>query len=231
MKLTILATLLTVSLVTAAGAAEQVPLPAAPAAAAPPATSPAAAPPAVAAPPPAEKRAEPAAAPSGTPSLLVTKPELLGPLATAAPPRYGYIDFQKISQESTTALKARKGLTATGEKLKKQLTAKGKKLEELKKKLESQAPKMNQLEQEAKTKDFQAKVKEYQEAVQNAEKEMQKLEETAGRKLVDQVTRVVKQYGEQNGYTMILTTRDILYFNGNSPLDDVTAEVIKLMDK
>jgi outer membrane protein len=156
---------------------------------------------------------------------------LVPPAAAFAPVKLGYVDFQKIAQESKVALKAKNSITASGEKLKKQLTAKGKKLEALKKTLESQAKQMNQLEQEAKGKEFQAKVKEYQEALQSAEKEMAKQEESVTRKLIEQVSQVVKAYGEQNRYTLILSTKDLLYSDGNHPLDDVTAEVIRILDK
>ena len=156
---------------------------------------------------------------------------MVPPVATTAPIKLGYVDFQKIAQDSKTALKAKNSITASGEKLKKQLTVKGKKLEALKKTLESQAKQMNQLEQEAKGKEFQAKVKEYQEALQNAEKEMAKQEEAVTRKLLEQVSKVVKEYGEQNGYTLILSSKDLLYFDGNHPLNDVTAEVIRKLDK
>ena len=151
--------------------------------------------------------------------------------ATTAPVKFGYVDFAKIAKDSKSAIKAKNTLTTSGEKLKKQLTAKGKKLESLKKTLESQAPQMNQLEREAKGKEFQAKVKEYQDALQSAEKEMAKQEEAVTRKLIEQVSKIVKEYGEQNGYTLILATKDLLYFDGNHPFNDVTVEVIKKLDK
>ena len=158
-------------------------------------------------------------------------PLIVPPAAATAPIKLGYIDFQKIAQESRVAIKAKNSITTSGEKLKKQLTAKGKKLEAMKKTLESQGKQMNQLEQEAKGKEFQAKAKEYQESLQSAEKEMAKQEEAVTRKLIEQVSKVVKEYGEQNGYTLIMSTKDLLYFDGNHPLNDITAEVIKKLDK
>jgi outer membrane protein len=235
MKLTVITTLLTISLVTAAFSAEEAP----PAVAQPKAdvtattpSAPSPAPtPSVAVPTPPAPTPPPAAdSPAKGPSLMAG-PLLAPPAAASAPIKLGYVDFQKIAQESKVALKAKNSITASGEKLKKQLTAKGKKLEALKKTLESQAKQMNQLEQEAKGKEFQAKVKEYQEALQSAEKEMAKQEESVTRKLIEQVSQVVKAYGEQNRYTLILSTKDLLYFDGNHPLDDVTAEVIKILDK
>lgn len=237
MKLTIFTTLLTVFLSGATVSADetpaappQLPPPAAATTPSPLSTQPAPAEVVTTAAPPATSPS-PAASPARMPSLLETKPQLLGPLAAAAPVKFGYIDFQKIARESTTAGKARKSLAASGEKMKKQLTAKGKKLEALKKSLEGQAKQMNQLEQEAKGKDFQAKVKEYQETVQTAEKELAKQEEATSRKLIEQVSKTVKEYGEKNGYTLILTSRDLLYSDGNHPLNDVTADIIKLLDR
>ena len=229
MKLTVITTLLAISLVTAAFSAEEAPSvaqPKADAAVTTPLTPPA----------PTPTVTVPTPAPTSTASSfkapsLMTGPLIVPPAAATAPIKLGYIDFQKIAQESKIAIKAKNSITASGEKLKKQLTAKGKKLEAMKKTLESQGKQMNQLEQEAKGKEFQAKVKEYQESLQSAEKEMAKQEEAVTRKLIEQVSKVVKEYGEQNGYTLIMSTKDLLYFDGNHPLNDVTAEVIKKLDK
>ena len=181
--------------------------------------------------PPATTSVAPSPSSVKGPSLLPAGALMIPPGPMVGPIKLGYVEFQRIAQESKTALKAKNSITASGEKLKKQLTAKGKKLEALKKSLEAQAKQMNPLEQEAKGKEFQAKVKEYQESLQNAEKEMAKQEESVSRKLIEQVSKVVKEYGEQNGYTLIVSTKDLLYFDGNHPLSDVTAEVIKKLDK
>lgn len=150
--------------------------------------------------------------------------------AAVAKIKIGYLDFAKIAQTSKTALKARDSVTASGEKFKKKLTERGKKLEALKKSLEAKGAQMNDLERETKQKEFQGKIKEYQEAVQNAEKEMAKQEETVTKKLIEQVSSVVKAYGEKNGFAMIVVNREILYYDGNQQLEDVTQEIIAGID-
>jgi outer membrane protein len=181
--------------------------------------------------PPSRALPPAASVPAKAPTLLPQGPLLVSPSAASSGIKIGYLDFTKIAQESGTALKVKKSLTATGDKFKKQLTAKGKKLEALKKTLEGQMKQMSPLEREAKEKEFQTKVKEYQEAVQNAEKEMAKQEETVTRKLIEQVSKTVREYGEKNGYTLIVATKDLLYFDGNHPLTDVTEAVITILDR
>ena len=107
--------------------------------------------------------------------------------------------------------------------------AKGKKLEATKKVLESQAKQMNSLEQEVKGKEFQAKVAEFQESGQKAEKEISKQAEDARRKLLEQISKKIKEYGEKNGYTVIAA--ELIYADGNHQMTDVTDEVIKDLDK
>ncbi len=233
MKLTIFTTLLTVSLVTAAFCAEE-------AALAPQLTPPITAktpptPSALASPVRENKVPAPPAvtatvsAPSRTPSFLESKPLTLGPLAASAPVKLGYVEIQKIFQESKTGQKAIESLKKTRDKFRKLLTAKGKKLEAQKKTLESQAKQMNPLEQEAKGKEFQAKVAEFQESGQKAEKEISKQSEEIKSKLQEQIAKKIKEYGEKNGYTLIAA--ELLYSDGNQKLTDVTDDLIKYLDK
>ncbi len=225
MKLTIITTLLTISLITAAFAAEDAPTratgPVSPVAVK---TEPAVivSPTPVVAPPLAASAAKSLSAPEN-------KPLTLGPLVANAPVKLGYVEVQKIFQESKAGKNAVETLKKNRDKFQKLLQAKGKKLEATKKSLESQAKQMNPLEQEAKGKEFQAKVAEFQEAGQKAEKEIAKQAEETRHKLQEQISKKIKEYGEKNGFTLIAA--EMLYFDGAHQLTDVTDEVIKELNK
>ena len=126
-------------------------------------------------------------------------------------------------------MKAVESLKKSRDKFQKQLTEKGKKLETLKKSLEAKAQQMNPLERESKSKEFQGKVNEFQESGQKAEKEIAKQADDVRRKLQEQVSKLIRGYGEKNGYTLIAV--DLLYSDGNHKLTDITGDIIKELDK
>jgi outer membrane protein len=171
----------------------------------------------------------PVASLSTPPSLLENKPLAVGPLAATAPVKLGYVDIQKIFQESKAGQKAFDILKKSRDKFQKQLTEKGKKLDALKKSLEAKAPQMNQLEKEAKAKEFQAKVAELQESGQKAEKEITKQAEDVRHKLQNKILKMIREYGEKNNFTVIAA--EMLYSDGNHKSTDITDSVIKEIDK
>ena len=234
MKLTILTTLLTISLVTAAFSAEEAP-PASPQPTDPAITTAAPSPssiptPTPEIPPPAVPPAPSPSAvtsPSITPSLFDAKQPTLD--LRAAPIKLGYVDLSKIFQESKPAKKADEALQKSRDKFKKQLMDKRKKLEALEKSLQGKASQMNQLEKETKAKEFQAKVIEFQEAGQKAEKELAKQAEEVNRRVQEKIVKTIKEYGEKQGYALIAA--QLLYSDGNHKLTNVTDDVIKILDK
>jgi Skp family chaperone for outer membrane proteins len=72
-------------------------------------------------------------------------------------------------------------------------------------------------------------VAEFQESGQKAEKEMAKQADDVKRKLQEQISKKIKEYGEKNGFTLIAA--ELLYSDGNHQLTDVTDEVIRELDK
>jgi outer membrane protein len=182
-------------------------------------TPPAAGPTVVAPPPAPEVKPTPTAVPA---------PEEKRPAVPSV--RIGYVDLARFGAESEAGKAAREKVRKKSESLEKQVNARQKQLEKQKAALQLKLSGLPPKEQEAKAKEFEKKVDEYRNFMQNAEKEMKGLEAELSRQLYQDTVRAATIYGEANGYAAIVTKRDLLFVGGGVKEEDVTTEVLKLLN-
>lgn len=146
---------------------------------------------------------------------------------TERPVKIGYVDMEKIVDESDRGKSAKAQLKEKTEKYRSQIAGRQKKLEKMKADLESKLPTLSPQQRETKVKALQKKVTEFQDFVQGAEKEMRKMEGELTESLVRSVEKTAAEYGKANGFVAIIPKRDIFYLGETVEVKDITAEVVK----
>lgn len=144
--------------------------------------------------------------------------------------RIGYLDMAKIGNESVSGKAAQAQFKAKADKYKAQITAKQKQLEKQKADIEAKLPSLLPEQRAAKAKEFEKKVEEYRRFVQKAEKELKPLEEELTRSLLGEIDKVVTDYGKSKGFVAIVAKRELLYQGSDVAVQDVTEDVLKLVN-
>lgn len=98
----------------------------------------------------------------------------------------------------------------------------------LKQKLELQGVVMNEGDKAEMEGDVEAKIKELKDLVEKSNEALRKWETKLTRDICDDIEEIVKTYGRDNGYDLILDSQKILY--GLEGMD-VTNEIIKVINK
>lgn len=183
---------------------------------------------------------EPAAGnPAPKPSLLPAAPQTVitetQKKAEAEPAkpavRMGHVDLMRISSDSEKGKAGQAQLAALRKKLQGQLETRRKQLDKQKAAIEATLKTMTAQQREAKGKAFQKKVEEFQKFGLNAEKELQEQQEELSSKLFKAIEQASTEFGKANGLALVVVKRELLYLGSGVDAQDVTDEVIKLIDK
>jgi len=181
---------------------------------------------------------EPAAAPSAPAAAAetieatpVAEPVPATPSKAEQPIRIGYVDMATIAKDSAPGKAAYAEIKAKTGKYQKQIRAKEKQLQKQKAAIEAQLPTLPPQQREAKAKEFQKKIEEFQKFVQKADKDVRAREEELLGKLFKSVDQVAGEYAKANGFTAVVLKNQILFVAAEAQTTDLTAEVIKQVDK
>lgn len=145
--------------------------------------------------------------------------------------RMGYVDMATIAKDSAPGKAIHAELKSKTEKYRKQIQAKEQQLQKQKAAIEAQLPTLAPQQREAKAKEFQKKIQEFQKFVQNADKDVRAREEELLGKLFKSVDQVAGEYAKANGFTAVIMKNQILFVAPDVQTSDITAEIIKLVDK
>lgn len=148
----------------------------------------------------------------------------------AAPVKIGYVDLARIGAETEVGKTAREKIRKKSEHLEKQINTRQKQLEKQKGALQLKLSTLTPTEQEAKAKEFDKKVDEYRKFVQNAEKEMKGLEADLTRQVYQDMEQAAITFGKANNYAAITIKRELLYVGSSVEGQDVTAEILKVLN-
>jgi outer membrane protein len=140
--------------------------------------------------------------------------------------KIGSVDLPMVAEKSDVGVKAMATLKGMYEKFQSTMKKKEQELEKLKSALQSRelAPD----KRAAKEKLFQKKFGEYQKYGQSAQKEFAKKQSELGKQIKDDLEKIVKDYGRDQGYTVILNKEGLIYNDGKSEIRDLTEEILKL---
>jgi len=143
--------------------------------------------------------------------------------------KIGYIDVQRILNESRRGVEARKEFQARGNEINNVIQKKQNELKALKESLEKQASMLSNDARREKEREYQRELKELERLVKDSRDELKQLEMEITTKLLKSMEKVVTKLGKEGKYTMILEKKEsfILY----APKEiDLTDSVIKVFD-
>ncbi|HEX9023012.1 MAG TPA: OmpH family outer membrane protein [Geobacteraceae bacterium] len=144
--------------------------------------------------------------------------------------KLGVVDLPRVVRESDAGQKAAAKLKAIYEKYQQRITTKEKELEKLKKTLVEKGNALSPDKRDAREKDLQKKFKAYQEFAQNAQTDVAKREKELLKPIMDDIEKLVKDYGRANGYAAIAVKGSIVYNDAKSEPKDLSDDILLKFD-
>jgi len=145
--------------------------------------------------------------------------------AFAADTKMGTVDMQKILLMSDAGKEAKEQLAVKAAKYEAEKNLKEEDLKKLKSELEKQSVLLSESARGAKEKDYQQKLKEYQRFLKDAQDDLQAKNDEYTNKIVDEIVKVVQDFGKKNGYTFIFVKNESMIFLDDQI--DLTDELLK----
>jgi outer membrane protein len=146
----------------------------------------------------------------------------------AAEAKLGYIDMQRALNTSESGKEAKEQLAARVKKYQDEINIKQEEIKKLKDDLEKQGALLSEAARNAKEKDYQQRLKEFQRFTKDAQDELQGKDEELTRKILEGMEKVIREFGNKNGYTFIFVKNEGMLFASDKA--DVTDEVLKLFN-
>ena len=138
--------------------------------------------------------------------------------------KIGYIDLSKSFDEYQKTKDFDKELEKKGD----MKQGEREKLVQDVRKMREELELMNKSAREKKEADIEAKIKSLQEFDQEAKTDLTKERDNMVKDILKEMSDVIKEYGQKNGYSIILNDRVLLY--GDSGMD-LTNEIIKILNE
>ena len=139
--------------------------------------------------------------------------------------KLGSVDIQKVLLQSDSGKEAKEQLSARGNKYEGEKNSREEELKKLKGDLEKQSVLLSESTRGAKEKDYQQKLKEYQRFLKDAQDDLQGKNDELTNRIVEEIVKVVHEYGKNHGYSIIFVKNDaMVYFDEKI---DVTEEILK----
>jgi len=157
-------------------------------------------------------------------SLVLLASTLVLP-AFAADSKMGTVDMQKILLMSDAGKEAKEQLAVRAAKYEAEKNLKEEDLKKLKSELEKQSVLLSESARGAKEKDYQQKLKEYQRFLKDAQDDLQAKNDEYTNKIVDEIVKVVQEFGKKNGFTFIFVKNESMIFLDDKI--DLTDELLK----
>ena len=153
---------------------------------------------------------------------------LVMPVAAFAQGKIGIINLDDALSNSSAGKSALSGLKTRFESREKALATQGEDLKKLQDELQKKSVALSQDAMKAKAADFEAKARKYMEDRNKLQQEEQQSQQTVLQPLLSRLQKVVSDYAAKNGFTVILESRSVPYFD---PKLDVTAAIQAEFDK
>lgn len=137
--------------------------------------------------------------------------------------KIGYIDLSRSFDEYKKTKDFDKELESKGDMKQQEREKVVQEIRKMREELEL----MNKSAREKKEADIEAKIKSLQDFDQEAKTDLTKERDNMVKDILKEMSDVIKEYGEKNGYSIILNDRVLLY--GDSGMD-LTNEIIKILN-
>jgi len=144
----------------------------------------------------------------------------------AAEVKVGYIDLQKVLNESSSGKVAKEKIAKKVKEYEVQIGAQQKELQAAKEELEKQALLLSDEARSQKERDYQQKLKELQRFTKDIREELRMKDNDFTRKILDEIVKIVGKIGEEKGYTVIFEKNESSLIYASEQID-LTDQVIK----
>ncbi|GFE58108.1 OmpH family outer membrane protein [Geobacter sp. AOG1] len=150
-------------------------------------------------------------------------------VAGAADVKLASVDVQKVLVLSNAGKEAKEQLALKAGKYENEKNAKEEELKKLKADLEKQSVLLSETARNAKEKDYQQKLKEYQRFLKDAQDDLQAKNDEYTNKIVEDIVKVIQEYGRKNSYSFIFVKNDSMIYTDDK--SDLTDEILKIFNE
>lgn len=152
-----------------------------------------------------------------------------GSVASAAELKIGVMNVQKVLLESTSGKAAKNLFEAKAKELKAKFQNEENALKAMQQDIEKKSSAWSAEKKEAQVRDYQKKGREYQVKTEDARFELKQLQDKELEPILKTLQAVVEDFGQKNGYTVILDSKvGVLYANNTI---DVSVSLTKALDQ
>jgi outer membrane protein len=162
------------------------------------------------------------------PGTVVTPVAVEKTATVANEVKIGSVDLPQVAEKSEAGTKAMATLKGMYDKFQVTLKKKEQELDKLKAALQGKS--LTAEKRDAKEKQFQKKFGEYQQFGKNAQQEFAQKQGELSKKIKDDLDKVVKDYGRNNGYAIIINKEGLVYNDSKYDVKDLTDEIIKIIN-
>jgi outer membrane protein len=142
--------------------------------------------------------------------------------------KLGYVDVQKILNQSSSGKEAKDQLTAKVKKYQDEINKKQEELKKLKDVIEKQGHVLSESARNSKEKEYQQLLKDLQRLQKDAQDDLQAEDERLTRAILGNIEKVVQDYGRKNGYSFIFIRNDSMIYADDKA--DLTDQVLALVN-
>ena len=146
----------------------------------------------------------------------------LAQAAFAESPKIGYVDLQRALNESEAGKKAKEEFKVQVDKLQGGLKKQKDEIESMKDQLEKKALVMKEEERANLEEDYRKKLRDFERNYKDSQADLQKKDNELTGAIIKDLQDVIRDYGEREGYTLILeaTNSAVLYGSKSADLTD-----------
>lgn len=146
-------------------------------------------------------------------------------LADSAP-KIGYVDLQRALNESDNGKKAKEEFKVQVDKLQSKLKKQKDEIDSLKERLEKKSLVMKEQERGNLEEDYRKKLRDFERDYKDSQADLQKKDNDLTGAIIRELQEVIREYGDQQGYTVILETNSNAVVYGAKSAD-VTETIIQ----
>lgn len=150
----------------------------------------------------------------------------------AAGTKIGVINGLTILNKSEAGLKAKEQLEGKYKNMKKDLDKQEADLEKLRADIQKQEMVLSQEAKNSKTEEFRKKIRDFQDAYRAYQQKLKAEEESLYKPILEQVKKVVEEYGKKNGYILILDrmSTGVVFLDSSIDItEEITVELNRVM--
>lgn len=156
--------------------------------------------------------------------LLTSLPSVGG---SAETPRIGYVDLQQVISLSLPGQAARAKMQAERDEKQKEVNAREEEIRRLEGQLEKGAPVLSEEAKREREETIRRKIRDLRRTIEDFNRDLAKRENELIADILKEVTLVIKAYGKEKGYTLILEKGQAGVLYGDEGAD-ITQEIINV---